>query len=105
MKSKSYLFTYCYECDNHTLGFGSITMTQSEYTPINQAVIDDAIEWVRKEANMPADRKIAPLAFIRFEDDEETVAHCNLEENANYIAAILDADADGEVWTPPKEET
>lgn len=71
MKSKSYLFTYCYECENHTLGFGSVTMTQEKYTPINRAVIDDAIAWVRKEVNLPTDRKIVPLAFIRFEDEEE----------------------------------
>lgn len=70
MKSKSYLFTYCYECENHTLGIGSVTMTQSKYQPINQAVIDDAIEWVRKNIKLPDDKKIAPIAFIRFEDEE-----------------------------------
>lgn len=45
-------------------------------------------------------------------DAEETVVHCNLEENANFIAMILDADADRKVWAldfcnnhvePPKE--
>ena len=44
---------------------------------------------------------------------EETVVHCKREENANFIAMILDADADGKVWAldfydnhiePPKEE-
>ena len=70
MKSKSYLFTYCYECENHTLGIGSVTMTQSEYYPINQEVLDDAIKWVRKEINLPDEKKIAPIAFIRFEEEE-----------------------------------
>lgn len=70
MKSKSYLLTYCYESDNHTLGFGSVTMTQSQYTPINQEVIDDAIKWVRKDIGLPDEQKIAPLAFIRFEAEE-----------------------------------
>ena len=32
-------------------------------------------------------------------DDEETVAHCNLKENAELIASILDCDASGEVYT------
>ena len=45
--------------------------------------------------------------------DGEVVAHCNLEENANFIAMILDADAEGKVWAldfyknhiePPEEE-
>ena len=31
-------------------------------------------------------------------DAEETVAHCNKEENANCIAMVLDADAAGKVW-------
>lgn len=70
MKSKSYLFTYCYECENHTLGIGSVTMTQSEYYPINQEVIDDAVKWVRKKINLPDEKKIAPIAFIRFEEEE-----------------------------------
>ena len=44
---------------------------------------------------------------------EETVAHCNLAENACLVAMILDADAEGKVWAldfyenhiePPKEE-
>ena len=44
---------------------------------------------------------------------EETVVHCKREENANFIAMILEADADGKVWAldfydnhiePPKEE-
>jgi len=44
---------------------------------------------------------------------EETVVHCEKEENANFIAMILDADAEGKVWAldfyknhvePPKEE-
>lgn len=70
MKSKSYLFTYCYENSNHTLGIGSVTMMQSQYMPINQAVIDDAIVWVRKNIALPDSQKIIPLAFIRFEDEE-----------------------------------
>jgi hypothetical protein len=32
--------------------------------------------------------------------DEETVVHCNLKENALLIADILDADAEGKVYTP-----
>lgn len=45
--------------------------------------------------------------------DGEVVAHCNLEENANFIAMILDADVEGKVWAldfyenhikPPKED-
>ena len=70
MKSKNYLFTYCYECENHTLGIGSVTMTQSEYYPINQEVLDDAIKWVRKEINLPNEKKIVPISFIRFEEEE-----------------------------------
>ena len=43
---------------------------------------------------------------------EETVLHCKKEENATFIAMILDADAEGKVWAldfyknhiePPKE--
>ena len=46
-------------------------------------------------------------------DAEETVVHCKKEENANFIAMILDADAEGKVWAldfyanhveSPKEE-
>ena len=45
--------------------------------------------------------------------DGEVIVHCNLEENANLIAMILDADAEGKVWAldfyenhvePSKEE-
>ena len=71
MKSKSYLLTYCYENDNHTLGVGSVTMTQSQYTPINQAVIDDAVRWVRANIGLPDAQKIVPLAFMRFEEEDE----------------------------------
>ena len=70
-KSKSYLFTYCYESGDHSLGFGSVTMTQREFTPINQTVIDDAVEWVRKLIGLPETQKIVPLAFIRFEEGNE----------------------------------
>ena len=47
-------------------------------------------------------------------DAEETVAHCNLAENAHLVSMIFDADAEGKVWAldfyenhiePPKEET
>jgi len=47
-------------------------------------------------------------------DAEETIVNCKKEENANFIAMILDADAEGKVWAldfynnhiePPKEET
>ena len=46
-------------------------------------------------------------------DAEETIVHCKKEENANFIAMILDADAEGKVWAldfydkhiePPKQE-
>jgi hypothetical protein len=72
MKSNKYLLTYCYENSDHTLGVGSVTMTQSKYTPIDQEVIDDAIAWVRNDINLPDSQKIIPLAFMRFEPKEET---------------------------------
>ena len=31
-------------------------------------------------------------------DAEETIVHCKKEENATFIAMILDADAEGKVW-------
>lgn len=46
-------------------------------------------------------------------DAGETIVNCEKEENANLIAMILDADAEGKVWAldfyknhiePPKEE-
>lgn len=37
-------------------------------------------------------------------DKMETVAHCNLKENAELIAKILDADVDGEVWKGEENE-
>lgn len=70
MKSKKYLFTYAYENADHTLGIGSVTMTQSQYYPINQEVLDDAIKWVRGDIGLPESQKIVPLAFIRFEAEE-----------------------------------
>ena len=66
--SNRYLLSYAYEHGNGLLGIGSVTMVQSEYAPINQAVLDDAIEWVRKECNIPEDKKLAPLGFFRFEE-------------------------------------
>lgn len=70
MKSKKYLFTYAYENADHTLGIGSATMTQSQYYPINQEVLDDAIKLVRGDIGLPESHKIVPLAFIRFEEEE-----------------------------------
>ena len=70
MKSNKYLLTYCYENANHTLGIGSVAMTQSKYYPINQEVLDDAIKWVRGDIGLPETQKIVPLAFIRFEAEE-----------------------------------
>ncbi len=72
MESNSYLLTYCYETIDHTLGFGSATITQSQYAPIDQAIIDDAIKWVHKKIGLPESLKITPLAFIRFEPPEGT---------------------------------
>ena len=36
-------------------------------------------------------------------DAEETVAHCKKEENATFIAMILDADAEGKVYVPDRK--
>lgn len=66
--SRQYLFTYCYEVGNGTLGFGSLTITQETYSPINQVVIDDAIKIAKKLAKLPEDTKVCPLAFHRFEE-------------------------------------
>lgn len=71
MKSRKYLLTYCYENTNRTLGIGSITMTQNQYYPINQEVLDDAIKFVRRDIGLPDSQKIVPLAFTRFEDEED----------------------------------
>ena len=80
MKSNKYLLTYCYENTDHLLSIGSVTMTQSQYYPINQAVLDDAIKWVRKDIGLPDTLKIVPLAFIRFEDEEDkTNENCKTE--------------------------
>ena len=46
-------------------------MTQTQYYPINQEVLDDAIKFVRRDIGLPDSQKIVPLAFIRFEDEEE----------------------------------
>ena len=85
MKSKSYLFTYCYECDNHTLGFGSVTMTQSEYTPINQAVIVGVTDGDRSLMTRYAGRGHTSYALIAGfteigETLEQTVQREVLEE-------------------------
>ena len=71
MKSNKYLLTYCYENIDRTIGIGSITMTQNQYYPINQEVLDDAIKFVRRDIRLPDSQKIVPLAFIRFEDESE----------------------------------
>ena len=65
--SNQYLFTYCYEMGNGTLGFGSLTITQETYSPINQAVIDDAVRIVKEMLKLLEDTKVVPLAFHRFE--------------------------------------
>ena len=70
MKSKSYLFTYCYEQEHGGVGIGSVTITQERYAPINQSVIDDAVRIARNLSHIPDERKICPLAFHRFEDEE-----------------------------------
>lgn len=69
MRSKKYLLTYCYENTDRTIGIGSITMTQTQYYPINQEVLDDAVKFVRRDIGLPDSQKIVPLAFIRFEDE------------------------------------
>lgn len=38
-------------------------------------------------------------------DEMETVVNCNLRENAELIAKILDADANGEVWKGEEDES
>ena len=65
--SNQYLFTYCDEMGNGTLGFGSLTITQETYSPINQAVIDDAVRIVKEMLKLLEDTKVVPLAFHRFE--------------------------------------
>ena len=70
VKSRKYLLTYCYENTDRTIGIGSITMTQSQYYPINQEVLDDAIKFVRRDICLPDSQKIVPLAFIRFEAED-----------------------------------
>ena len=70
MKSRKYLLTYCYENTDRTIGIGSITITQNQYYPSNQEVLDDAIKLVRRDICLPDSLKIVPLAFIRFEEEE-----------------------------------
>lgn len=67
--SNKYLFTYCYEAGNGTVGFGSMTLTQSTYSPINQEVLDDAVRIVRETIGLPENLKICPFGFYRFEDE------------------------------------
>lgn len=67
--SNKYLFTYCYEHGDGKLGFGSVTMTQEKYYPINQKILDDAVKVVREMINLPEELKIVPLAFHRFEEE------------------------------------
>ena len=69
MRSKKYLLTYCYENTDRTIVIGSITMTQTQYYPINQEVLDDDVKFVRRDIGLPDSQKIVPLAFIRFEDE------------------------------------
>lgn len=69
--SKSYLFTYCYDNGNGGTGIGSITITQSVYHPIDQDILEDAVRIVRENLKLPESQKIVPLAFHRFEMEQE----------------------------------
>lgn len=50
-----------------------------------------------KETKLIVPFKNLKYAYV-FDEDDEVVAHCNLKENAELIAKILDADAERKVW-------
>ena len=62
------------------------------------ALLETALPWsdieplVRKRAKALLDCCVI--------DDGEVIAHCNLRENADLIAKILDSDIAGEIYAP-----
>lgn len=75
------------------------------------ALLETALPWSDIEPSVR--KKAKALLNCCAVGDGEVVAHCKLEENANLIAQILDADSEGKVWAldfyknhiePPKTE-
>lgn len=69
-----YLFTYMFLL-NGTSGIGSINMTMKQDQPITPEVIQNAVEYVRKNSNWDASVKVVPLSWCRYES-ECTRAQC-----------------------------
>lgn len=69
-----YLFTYMFLL-NGASGIGSINMTMKQDQPITPEVIQNAVEYVRKNSNWDASVKIVPLSWCRYES-ECTRAQC-----------------------------
>lgn len=63
-----YLFTYMFLL-NSTSGVGSINMTMKPDQPITPEVIQNAVEYVRKNSSWDTSVKIVPLSWCRYESE------------------------------------
>ena len=65
--SNKFLLSYTFQ-DGTRNGLGSVRITQSEYMPITEEVLDDACRIVREQSGFSDEAIVAPLSFVRFED-------------------------------------
>lgn len=63
-----YLFTYMFLL-NGTSGVGSINMTMKQDQPITPEVIQNTVEYVRKNSSWDTSVKIVPLSWCRYESE------------------------------------
>lgn len=64
------------------------------------AKLDDGVRLF--ESDTMKTKLIVPYKNLKyayvFDEDDEVVVHCNLKENAELIAKILNADAERKIW-------
>lgn len=85
-----YLFTYMFLL-NGSSGVGSINMTMKQDQPITPEVIQNAVEYVRKNSNWDTSVKIVPLSWCRYES-ECTRSQCYTCSDISEMNAAPDVD-------------
>lgn len=85
-----YLFTYMFLL-NGSSGVGSSNMTMKPDQPITPEVIQNAVEYVRKNSNWDTSVKIVPLSWCRYES-ECTHSQCYTYSDISEMNATPEVD-------------
>ena len=91
------------QCDSCKYGYHLCPDSECNDACNVERIIDDAADAIEELKDMPWVESVqVDKLRQRIDELEETACHCNVRENAELIAKILDDDVDGKVYQMPK---